>query len=286
MSNKDIKNSNLVDECNNIDKSKDNISIFKLSSLKSKEIILTDLNNFNLDFSKEKSKLKYIINIQESSNKNDNKLICEKETNHINNYFLNSIYQGLPSTKNIWKQYFNMNEFDSSFAKYCGINKEEFIEIFINNQNFLFLNEFGDINLSSKIVNFLNGVLPFMFENNKKYLNKKKSKIFITKKKVKKIIKNIKNIIINNNNLINNLRKENYHNNISSSTKDYERTNNQTSQNNKENINNNSLIDIQNNNDDSQNSIDKDIYNDHSISSNKDDSLEEKILYFINSNYN
>ena len=72
MSNKDIKNSNLVDECNNIDKSKDNISIFKLSSLKSKEIILTDLNNFNLDFSKEKSKLKYIINIQESSNKNDN----------------------------------------------------------------------------------------------------------------------------------------------------------------------------------------------------------------------
>ena len=46
------------------------------------------------------------------------------------------------------------------------------------------------------------------------------------------------------------------------------------------------MIDIQNNNDDSQNSIDKDIYNDHSISSNKDDSLEEKILYFINSNYN
>ena len=200
MSNKDIKNSNLVDECNNIDKSKDNISIFKLSSLKSKEIILTDLNNFNLDFSKEKSKLKYIINIQESSNKNDNKLICEKETNHINNYFLNSIYQGLPSTKNIWKQYFNMNEFDSSFAKYCGINKEEFIEIFINNQNFLFLNEFGDINLSQKIANLLKTDPSLESKNDKKDYETK--------------------------NEINNSRKENINENTNSQTSQNNRVNN------------------------------------------------------------
>ena len=66
-----------VHECNTIkDKSKDNISIFNLSSLKSKEIILTDLNNFNLDFSKEKSKLNF-INVGQSYNIIDSKLISE-----------------------------------------------------------------------------------------------------------------------------------------------------------------------------------------------------------------
>ena len=287
MSNKDIKSINIVDKFNNIDKSKDNIPIFNFSSLKSKEIKLIDLNNFNLDFSKEKSKLKYIINIGESSNINDNKLISEKETSHINNAFLKSHDHELPSYENILQKYVNMNEYDSFFAKYCGINKEQFNNIFINNQNFLILNKFGEINLQPKIIDFLNEVLPLKLENNKKCLNKKKNINFIIQKKVKKKIKKIKNSIINNNNIINNLRKDNCNNNTSSLTKEYERTKNQTSQNIKENINNDSLSYITINNDDSQNSIDKDLNNEYiSINSNKDDSLNDKYLNFISSNYN
>ena len=175
MSNKDIKNLNYVHECNNID-FKDDISIFNLSSLKSKEIIVSNLNNFNFDLSKEKSKLNF-INVGQSSNIFDNKIISEKETNHINNYFLKSYHHELPSSENKWKKYFNMNEYDSSFANFCGINKEKFNDIFINNQHKSILNEFGDINLSQKIINLLKTDPSLTRKNDKKYFVKKRYKI-------------------------------------------------------------------------------------------------------------
>ena len=114
MSNKDIVSLNCDKNYNNIDKSKDNIFIFNLSLLKSKQILVSNFNNFNFDFSKKQSKLKYINNIGESSNINDNQLISEKKTNHINNCYLKAHDYDckLPSSDKKWKKDLNMNEFE------------------------------------------------------------------------------------------------------------------------------------------------------------------------------
>ena len=203
MLNKDNEYVNFADEYNNIDESKYNASIFNFSLLKSKQIIVSNSNNFNLDFSKEKPILKYIINIGKSSNINDNQLISEKKTNHINNCYLNSHEDEMLSSYKRWNKNLTMNDFESSFANYCGINKEE-IKI-INNQSKLHLTDFININLPKKIVDLLNLDSPPLI-GKKKYLDNKRYKTtFITHKinhsktnKTKKD-KKIKNIILNDN---------------------------------------------------------------------------------------
>ena len=266
MSNKDIKNEYLIHESNNIDKYKDNISIFNLSSLESKQIRMSSHNNFYLDYSKEKSKL-IDINIEEPSNINDNKLISEKKTSHINNCFLKS-----RDDKLSFPVYDLMNDYDSSFAKYFGIKKEQF-DILNNNQHKLVLNEFGNIYLSNAFFDIINNGEPPWSKN--KIIKKIR---FKTQKKYKyKKIKNYTTRDNHKNKLNNNSKiKENYINNKTSlTTKNLNEDNNDENTNDKINNQNFPFLDFQNN---IWNIMDKDY--------SYDDNLIESSFFIINRNYN
>ena len=74
-----------------------------------------------------------------------------------------------------------MNEYDNSFAYYCGINKKQFNDIYIKNRYIPVLNEFGDIKISIKyIVDLL-----------KTYsINVRAGRKILKRNRIKKIFKN------------------------------------------------------------------------------------------------
>ena len=211
------KNHNFGKNCDNLNLTEDNAHIFSLSSLKSKKFILSDcFNSFNLYFSKNKTNQNDINKI-ESTNLNNSRIISLKEsdTNESKNC-LRKINFELPSLIKIWEPKLKndfLNDYEDSLANYFGINKEQFKDAFINNQYILFLSEFGDINISKKIIDLIKSdSYSIKSETNKKMLKKKKY-MFKTKftnseknknfgKSGEKIV--VKNININKNENIKN----------------------------------------------------------------------------------
>ena len=136
MSNPDIGNQGTTKNNSSDDfPIKNNICLFKLSKLKSKiKIVLSQNNSFNYDLSKIDQN-----ELQNTFNEGDNSRYIKKVNIEI------------PSSKKLLKKDFKnefINNYDDSFASFCGLKKEQFIEIYINNQYIPILNELGNINIS------------------------------------------------------------------------------------------------------------------------------------------
>ena len=212
------KNHNFGKNCDNLNLTEDNAHIFSLSSLKSKKFILSDsFNSFNLYFSKNKTNPNDINKIK-STNLNNSRIISLKEsdTNESKNC-LRKINFELPSLIKIWEPKLKndfLNDYEDSLANYFGINKEQFKDAFINNQYILVLNEFGDINISKKIIDLIKSESDSVkSETNKKMLKKKKNMFqtkFTNSEKNKNFKKSEEKTVVKNINI--NKNKINYKN--------------------------------------------------------------------------
>ena len=117
-----------------------NIHLFSFSLLKSKtKFAISQFNSFNFKFG-----IKYsLINEQTFNTK-----MSLVETNNHNT--LKNINIDLPSSEKLLEETFQnnfLNEYETSFANFCGLSKSQFKDIYINKQYIPVLNEFGDINI-------------------------------------------------------------------------------------------------------------------------------------------
>lgn len=201
---------------------KNNMLLFSFSQLSSKnKIIISENNSFNLKFLTNK-------NLKGQNNKRNtevnNRKICLIDGNNSNS--LKTLNIDVPSSERLLQNNFQkefMKNYENSFAHFCGINKFNFQEIYINNRYIPVLNKFGDINISIKsIIDTLN-TFSFSLEMkvHRRFKKNRINKIFKTfknksKKKNKNIfeIKNsVKNIeIIKADGKENNNLKDNNHN--------------------------------------------------------------------------
>ena len=142
MLNPDISNQNTSQKTSSIDLfNKSEICFFNFSKLKSRlNLTLSQNNSFNYNFS---------VNEQnELKNKFKSPLIESDRNRYIKKVNIDIPYSEKllkPELKNDF-----INNYDDSFAKYCGLNKEQFVEIYFNNKYYPAVNEFGDINISIK----------------------------------------------------------------------------------------------------------------------------------------
>ena len=174
-------NLDIVSQNNNPDKTpfdileNNNLCLFSFSNLKSRgKLRLVDCNTFNFDFSKNEQ-----IN---PKNKGFNKYNEEENLRYIKN-----INFDIPSLLEESKNKV-LNNFEESFVKFCGLNKKQYNEIYLNNNKFNpLIDEFGDINICIK------GILDII----KTYSESKKLKIKRNriKKKAKNKNKNLFDII-------------------------------------------------------------------------------------------
>ena len=182
MFNPDISNQNTSQKTSSNDLlNKSEICLFNFSKLKSRlNLTLSQNNSFNYDFS---------VNEQnEPKNKFKSPLI-ESDKNR----YIKKVNIDVPYSKQILNQELKndfINNYDDSFAKYCGLNKEQFSEIYFNNKYYPTVNEFGDINISIKnIVNILENfsytkkVKITRRVNKRKKLKKSKKKMVQSKSK-------------------------------------------------------------------------------------------------------
>ena len=200
MSDKDIKGHNDIKSYFLI---KNNIQIFSLSQLSSKaKIIVSQNNSFNYKiFSKSNFKR---LNEKKNSDNYNNREISLIEVKKNNN-FLRTMNIDVPSSEKLLQKNFQkefMEDYENSFAHFCGINKFYFNEIYIKNRYTPILSKFGDINISIKsIIDILNN---FSFSLEMKVRRRfKRNKI----NKVFKIFKNKLNRNKNNFEIKNKIKK-------------------------------------------------------------------------------
>ena len=200
MSNKDI-NKQIVQKSvsEEIIQNKDTMHLFSLSLLKSKSKITLsrDYNSFHIDFSKNKDKdnFDYIYNkkTKESIEKKNNRKISIIEGDNTSS--LKTLNIEVPSSDFLSQEKFKndfMNEYDTSFANYCGINKKQFSDIYIKNRYIPILDEFGDISISIKYIMDLLKTYPINIKAGNKIIKRNRiKKIFKTqRKKNEKLKKN------------------------------------------------------------------------------------------------
>lgn len=179
---------------------KSTINIFSFSNLQSKtKLIISPSNSFQIKFCTQNT----LIDNQNKNNLNkEKKSLIEMKNTSI----LRSLNFDIPSSEKLLDKNFQnkfMYEYDTSFAKFCGLNKSQFTDIFINNQYKPMFNEFGELFIPIKsIVKLLKTYSSFIkMKFTRRVLQKYKMNKTI---KIKKINKNdeIKNNIpnINNNN--------------------------------------------------------------------------------------
>ena len=130
---------------------KDDMHLFSFSLLKSNpKITVSQCNHFKLDFSKENSEIND-INKTKSSNVVNNRIISLIDGD--NNSSLKTLNIDVPSLDKLSQETFRnelMNEYENSFANFCGINRDQFTDLYINNKYIPILDELGDINISIK----------------------------------------------------------------------------------------------------------------------------------------
>jgi len=201
---------------------KNNMLLFSFSQLSSKnKIIISENNSFNFKFLT-KNNLK--IQNNKKNTEVNNRKICLIDGNNSNS--LKTLNIDVPSSERLLQSNFQnefMKNYENSFAHFCGINKFNFQEIYINNRYIPVLNKFGDINISIKsIIDILN-TFSFSLEMkvHRRFKKNRINKIFKTfKNKSNKKNKNIFEIknSTKNNEIIkadgkeNNNLKENLHN--------------------------------------------------------------------------
>lgn len=190
MSGKDTEKDKLQN--NNSQKetqSKTNILLFNFSNIKqSAKIIVSDYNLFNYDFSI-KSLLELNPKIEQINPKEENHI---KENPNLN--LIKNLNIELPSSEKLSQENFRtefIENYDTSFANFCEIDKKIFTKAFVNKRYVPFLDKFGNIKISLKnLCDLLKYYSPS--------LKLKIKRRFIKKYKRKKLFKTMKSKSIKN----------------------------------------------------------------------------------------
>ena len=189
MSNKDT--SNEEDEKNkyNLDLyQKEEMHLFSYELLKSKKMFTVQkTNSFNYQFLEEKDELCDEKDINEPKTKINNRTISIIDEEKYNS--LKTLNIEVSSSQRLSDKEFQntfLKEFDTSFAKFCGLNKDQYENIYIKSNYIPKIDSFGNIKINIKnIIKVLNELPSEDKMNNKKLIKFKK--ILKGNKKTKKL---------------------------------------------------------------------------------------------------
>ena len=196
---------------------KSEICLFQFSNLKNKAMLaLSEINSFNYDLS---------TTDQNELKTNLKSPLSEPEKSR----YIKNANIDIPSSENLLKEDFKrdfLNNYDDSYAKFCGLNKEKFSGIYFSKRYTPNINEFGDINVSIRNIleeldNYSDSKkLKIKRRSHKRNRMKKKinghnlnltqnkSKNLFKVQQIDKIKDNNKSIIENLNNILNNNDQE------------------------------------------------------------------------------
>ena len=190
MSEKDtVKEKSKKNISNKDSTSKTNIVLFKLENLKrNAKVDTSEYNIFNYNFD---TKSLFELNPSIGNFK-------KKESEYIiQNISVNSmkyINIDIPSSERLFQENFYkefIEDYDSSFANFCEIDKELFIKAFCQKKYMPQIDKFGNINISIK--NLLE-----VLKNYSQFLKLKIKRRFTKKYKKKKLFKTLKNVDLDN----------------------------------------------------------------------------------------
>ena len=233
---------------------KTSILLFNFSNLKkNNRLIISDYNLFNYNF---ETKEFFELNPKKESFKKKESGYINKNLNLMNNKNID-----MPSSEKLFQEKFCkdfIENYDTSFANFCQIDKNQFIKAFVHKKYIPQLDKFGDIKIS------VNNLLDIL-KNYSQFLKLKIKRRFIKKYKKKKLFKTMKSDELN---LLNNLNKDglkliSLKKNLKISVKKH---NNNNNSNNKENIQEGNINYNSNNN--LLNNINNILNNDYIFSNN------------------
>ena len=195
MSNKDTSKEAYLKKNSKIDLfQKEEMLLFSYELLKSKKMInISGTNSFRYEFFEEKDALRLSKYNEEPKMKVNNRTISIIDDE--NNSSLKTLNIEIPSAKKLSQINFKnpfLKEYNTSFASFCGINKEQYENIYINNKYIPIIDNFGDIKINIKsIIKILNE-----YPNDKKIIKKpekqKFKKKFIMNKRSRENLNNFK----------------------------------------------------------------------------------------------
>ena len=178
MSNKDTTNENEEKKQSHQDIfQKDEMRLFSYELLKSKKMFtVLKMNSFNYDFLDEKDDLNSEKDMNEPKKKINNRTISLIDEE--NNSSLKTLNLEVSSSYRLSQMEFRndfLKEFDNSFARYCGLNKEQYENIYIKSNYTPKIDNFGNIKINIKnIIKVLNEFPTEDKMNNKKLIKFKK----------------------------------------------------------------------------------------------------------------
>ena len=115
------------------------ITLFHFSKIKSESIFqMAEYNSFNYDFSK----------IEPYYDRNDDIITVKKDTAQ---HYIKKVNVTLPSNEKLKQSTFRnefFNNYDTSFANFCGISKNMYMEIYDKSQYVPTMNQLGDIKVN------------------------------------------------------------------------------------------------------------------------------------------
>ena len=179
MSNKDTSNEACLKKNSKINLfEKEEMLLFSCQLLKSKKIFnIFQTNSFRYEFIEEKEYLKLHKDSEDKKKKVNNRVISIIDDE--NNSSLKTLNLEVSSSHRLSQMEFRndfLKEFDNSFARYCGLNKEQYENIYVNNKYIPIIDNFGDIKINIKNI----------IEILKEYSNEKKTSKIPEKQKLKK----------------------------------------------------------------------------------------------------
>ena len=178
MSNKDTTNENEEKKQSHQDIfQKDEMRLFSYELLKSKKMFrVLQTNSFTYDFSDEKDELNNEKDTNEPKMKINNRTISLIDEE--NNSSLKTLNLEVSSSRRLSQKEFQNNflkEYDTSFAKFCGLNKEQYENIYIKNSYIPKIDSFGNIKINIKnIIEVLKEIPSEDKMSNKKLIKFKK----------------------------------------------------------------------------------------------------------------
>ena len=151
--------------------------IFSYELIKSKKMFtVLKMNSFNYDFLDEKDDLNSEKDMNEPKMKINNRTISLIDEE--NNSSLKTLNLEVSSSHRLSQMEFQndfLKEFDNSFARYCGLNKEQYENIYIKSNYIPKIDNFGNIKINIKnIIKVLNEFPTEDKMNNKKLIKFKK----------------------------------------------------------------------------------------------------------------
>ena len=153
MSNKDTSKEAYPNKKSKLDLfQKEEMLLFSYELLKSnKKFDLFDINSFRYEFFEEKGALKQSKNSNKPKMKINNRTISIIDDD--NNSSLKTLNIEVPLVQRLSKEDFKKNflkNYNDSFAFFCGINKEQYENIYIKNKYMPIIDKFGDIKINIK----------------------------------------------------------------------------------------------------------------------------------------